>query len=315
MWVGVFPGQGAQYVGIGKTLYDQFPFFRQFIEEAEDVFKRSLGKVFFEGSAQDLQNTENAQVAVFLKSMGLWQALVQEKGLSPYHFSVLAGHSLGEYTALCAAQALSLSQTLALLKARTRCMTQHAPAGSMAAILGLTREEVQPWLKDHCLLANDNSPQQLIISGLPQAMEVCVSRIKEQGIRVIPLKVSGPFHTSFMQGAQDAFNETLSQTTFETPKVPVISNTTATPSLCPKTLKDNLSSHMIQPVLWTQTQRYCAQVGKNLVEIGPGKVLQGLAKQTVPQMSIFGITKAPCLSDPTNALFFSHLAQLMPQPL
>lgn len=310
MWVAAFPGQGSQYIGIGKTLYAHFPFFRQMVEEAQDIFKKSFVDVFFGECADTLNQTQNAQIAIFLKSFGLWRLLMEEKELKPQHFSAIAGHSLGEYTALCAAGTLSFSQTLHLLKARIAHMTQKAPPGMMAAVLGLTKEQVSAYTKDlpDCFLANDNSPKQIILSGTTHDVQACLDKIKAEGVRTVVLKVTGPFHTPLMAQAQEAFGQELEKVQFKKPSIPVISNTTGQTTVDPNILKFNLSRHMTHPVLWQDTQKELVQCGQNFIEIGPGKVLQGLAKQTIPQMHVFGLSKMEGFQDPMNASFFAHLA-------
>ena len=258
-------------------------------EEAEDVLKEPLRHWMFEGEEEELRQTQRAQPCLFVMSMAIMQVLEQEFGVHPSDFSYMAGHSLGEYSALCAAQCLSFSTTLALIKARGHIMAR-APQGAMAAILGLTASDVHGLIaqmdQSHgiCEVANDNSPQQVVISGELEALKVCESlAYGAKAAKVVFLNVSGAFHSSLMGAAQKEFASILEDIEFSSPVCPVISNVSAESSCSPTELKKNLAAQMAHPVLWRTTLLYLQDRGvQSIVEVGPGKVLCGLAKKTIP---------------------------------
>jgi [acyl-carrier-protein] S-malonyltransferase len=285
----LFPGQGSQHVGMGKELYGEFPFLKMLFEEAEDILKEPLRNWMFEGGEEELRHTQRAQPCLFVTSMAIMQVLAQECGVHAGDFAYMAGHSLGEYSALCAAGCLSFSTTLTLIKERGRIMAR-APQGAMAAILGLTASDVQGLIAQMdssqgiCEVANDNSPQQVVVSGEMDALNILKSLAYDcKALKVVFLNVSGAFHSSLMRPAQTEFASILEAIEFAAPVCPVISNVSAESSRSPLELKKNLSAQMAHPVLWRMTLLYLQDRGvQSIVEVGPGKVLCGLAKKTIP---------------------------------
>jgi [acyl-carrier-protein] S-malonyltransferase len=287
-----FPGQGSQAVGMGKELAEAFPEARAVFAEVDDALGQKLSAIMFEGPAETLQLTENAQPALMAVSMAVVRVL-EAKGVSvKSHAAFVAGHSLGEYSALCAAGVFSIADTAKLLKTRGQAMQQAVPVGqgAMAAILGLDLETVLRAVNDAeqgevCGVANDNAPGQVVISGHVAAVNRAIDLLKAAGAkRALPLPVSAPFHCALMRPAADAMDHALSVVTMNAPLVPVVVNVTARPTSDPAEIRKRLVEQVTGMVRWTESVQWLTTDGgvDRLNELGAGKVLTGLAKRIAP---------------------------------
>ncbi|WP_281065559.1 ACP S-malonyltransferase [Jiella sonneratiae] len=289
----VFPGQGSQAVGMGRTLAETYAESRAVFEEVDEALGEKLSALIFEGPEESLTLTENAQPALMAVSLAAMRALEAE-GFAVTAADYVAGHSLGEYSALCAAGAIGVSEAARLLKLRGRAMQAAVPAGEggMAAILGLDAASVA----ELCVRAaegevlspaNDNGGGQIVISGAAAAVARAVALAPEAGAkRAIPLPVSAPFHCSLMAPAAEKMAEALATATIRAPKVPVVSNVTATPTADPAEIRDRLVRQVTGEVRWRESMEYLAGTGvTDLVEIGSGKVLSGLARRIDKRLS------------------------------
>lgn len=285
----VFPGQGSQSVGMGKAMYDNFEAARLVFQEVDDALNQKLSQLLFEGPEDTLMLTENGQPAIMATSVAVFRVLQKECGLDLKQAAkFVAGHSLGEYSALCAAEALNLSDTARLLRLRGQAMQKAVPVGqgAMAAILNLDMDTVARVAEEAaqgeiCTLANDNSPGQVVISGHKTAIDRACELAKEAGAkRALPLAVSAPFHCPLMQPAADAMQAALAETTIKAPVVPVISNVSVQPETDPARIRDLLVQQVTGRVRWTETIEFMKAQGiTETVEIGNGKVLSGLTRR------------------------------------
>jgi [acyl-carrier-protein] S-malonyltransferase len=285
----VFPGQGSQEVGMGRDLADAFAPAREVFEEVDDALGQNLRKVMLEGPVEDLQLTENAQPALMAMSVAVLRVLQAEGNFElGAKCSFVAGHSLGEYSALTAAGTFALADAARVLKERGRAMQQAVPVGkgAMAALLGVELEAAEEIAAAAaqggvCAAANDNAPGQIVISGDAEAVDRALAIAAERGFkRAIKLPVSAPFHCALMQPAADRMAEVLAQTKITFPAVPVIANVTAAPSSDPDEIRKLLIEQVTSRVRW----RECVLAMKShnvdtVVEIGAGKVLTGLTKR------------------------------------
>jgi [acyl-carrier-protein] S-malonyltransferase len=288
----IFPGQGAQFSGMGKDLYAQSEEAKRLFHKADEVLGFKLSNIMFEGSADDLKQTRVTQPAVFCHSVILAQVL----GVVP---DMVAGHSLGEFSALVVNKTLSFEDGLRLVSLRAKAM-QHAcdlQPSTMAAILGLADEKVEEICKsitDTIVVpANYNSPGQLVISGSVEGVQKAMELCKTAGAkRAIQLPVNGAFHSPLMEPARIQLAEAIEKTHFNTPLCPVYQNVTAKPEINPDTIKTNLLVQLTAPVKWTQCiQAMVADGVTEFIEIGPGKVLQGLVKSIAPDVARSGFEK------------------------
>ena len=281
----VFPGQGSQSPGMGKDLAEKFPVARQVFEEADDALGFAISRLCFEGPAEDLQLTENTQPAILTVSVAVFRVL-REMGIEAPAF--VAGHSLGEYSALVAAGVLNLSDAVRTVRARGRYMQEAVPVGTgaMAAILGGELSAVERICAEVrgdqvCSVANFNSPNQSVIAGNTEAVDRAVELLKEIAKRVIKLKVSAPFHCALMKPAQDRLAEDLERLEFNNPAMPVVTNVDARPTTAPHELRDALVRQVSSPVRWVESVQLLIEQGVDtFIEAGPGKVLSGLMRQT-----------------------------------
>lgn len=285
----VFPGQGSQEVGMGKALADAFAPAREVFQEVDDALGQNLSKLMFEGPDDELRLTENAQPALMAVSMAVMRTLGAEGGFSlDGKVDYVAGHSLGEYSALAAAGAFSLGDAARLLKARGRAMQEAVPVGegAMAALLGLdldvAREVAEAAAQGEvCQAANDNAPGQVVVSGHTAAVERALEIAKEKGAkRALLLPVSAPFHCSLMAPAADVMAEALEKTEISAPVVPLVANVTAESVVDPDTIRRQLVEQVTGAVRWRESVLYMKDKGVDrLAEAGAGKVLSGLARR------------------------------------
>jgi len=296
----VFPGQGSQTVGMGKALAEAFPAAREVFAQVDAALGEPLSKLIFEGPDAALTLTANAQPALMATSLAALRALESEAGLDVARDAAfVAGHSLGEYSALCAAGALSLQDTARLLRVRGAAMQQAVPvgAGAMAAILGLDLDAVTAIAAEAakdggvCQAANDNGGGQVVISGAKAAVERAMEIAKAKGAkRALPLPVSAPFHCALMQPAAFAMAAALATTTIVRPKVPLVANVAAGPLSDPEAIRASLVSQVTGAVRWRESVLYMSSAGvDNFVEIGAGKVLSGLIRRLVEGASILNV--------------------------
>lgn len=285
----VFPGQGSQAVGMGRELAEAFEVARHTFEEVDDALNQRLSRLMVEGPEADLTLTENAQPALMAVSVAVMRVLASEGGVDlSKHATFVAGHSLGEYSALCAAGAFTLADTARLLKLRGQAMQKAVPVGqgAMAALLGADLEQAQAIAADAaqgevCSIANDNSVGQVVISGSAEAIDRAIVLAAERGLkRSVRLPVSAPFHCSLMQPAADAMAEALANVTISAPVVPVVANVTASAVSDPNAIRRLLVEQVTGMVRWRECVLFMKEQGvERLVEVGSGKVLAGLTKR------------------------------------
>lgn len=287
----IFPGQGSQAVGMGKALADASPAAREVFQEVDDALGQNLFRLMSEGPEDQLTLTENAQPAIMANAIATLRVLEKEGGISlADKAAFVAGHSLGEYSALCAAQALDLATTARLLKLRGQAMQAAVPVGigAMAALLGADIDRAQALADvaaegEVCTVANDNDPTQVVISGHKGAIDRAVARVKDHGIkRGVLLPVSAPFHCPLMQPAADAMAEALATAALVPPLVPVFANVTAAPVADPAAIRELLVSQVTGRVRWRESVIAMAAAGvTGFVEFG-GKVLAPMVKRSAP---------------------------------
>lgn len=278
----VFPGQGAQFVGMGRDLYDSNAQAKQLFEEANKILGFQITDIIFEGTEEELKQTKVTQPAVFIHSY--ISAVVSEEGIKA---DMMAGHSLGEFTALATAGALSYEDALRLVSKRAMAMQKacELQPSTMAAIIGLQDKQVEELCAsvegETVILANYNSPEQSVISGSVAGVNKVCELAKEAGAkRALPLNVSGAFHSPFMESARESLATAIKETPFSRPSCPIYQNVDALPHTDPEEIRDNLIKQLTAPVRWTQTVLNMHKDGaETFVEYGPGKVLQGLIKR------------------------------------
>jgi [acyl-carrier-protein] S-malonyltransferase len=295
----IFPGQGSQAVGMGRDLAAAFPAARLVFEEVDETLKQKLSKLMFEGPEAELTLTANAQPALMATSVAVLRVLEAEAKLDlATAVAFVAGHSLGEYSALAAARSFSLADAARLLRLRGEAMQKAVPVGdgAMAAVLGLDVEAVQAiageaakapdGTTEICQVGNDNAPGQVVLSGAKAAVERAIAIAKTKGKRALPLPVSAPFHCAMMKPAADAMAEALERTTMAPPRVPVVANVTAAAVSDPATIRDLLVQQVTAMVRWRESCLYMKGRGvATVVELGAGKVLTGLAKRIDPELA------------------------------
>jgi len=288
-----FPGQGSQAVGMGKDLAATYQEARNVFAEVDEALGQKFSAIMFDGPDETLRLTENAQPALMAVSVAVTRVLASRGFALKDHAAYVAGHSLGEYSALAAAEAFSLGDAARLLKIRGQAMQQAVPVGqgAMAAILGLDLETVLKAVNDAsdgevCGVANDNAPGQVVISGHVAAVNRAIELLKAAGAkRALPLPVSAPFHCALMRPAADAMEHALNQVTVRSPVVPVVANVIAAPISDPEEIKKRLVEQVTGMVRWTECVNWLVKDGgvTQLVELGSGKVLAGLAKRITPE--------------------------------
>lgn len=281
----IFPGQGAQYTGMGKNLYEKYPIVKELFKQANRILKFDLTRIMFEGSSEDLRQTKVTQPAIFLHSVALAKVLGDD-----FHPDMVAGHSLGEFSALVANGTLDFEDGLKLVAQRAFAMQKACEAveSTMAAVIALgddVVEKICSQIKDDVVVAaNYNCPGQVVISGSKTAIEKVTPMLKEAGAkRVLPLAVGGAFHSPLMEPARLELAEAIMETKFQQGICPIYQNVTAQPVSSIDIIRENLVSQLTSPVRWTQTIQNMAAAGTTqFVEVGPGTVLQGLVKKIAP---------------------------------
>lgn len=277
----VFPGQGAQFVGMGKDLYDKSPIAKELFEKANDILGFRITDLMFSGTDEDLKQTKVTQPAIFLHSVILAKVLGND-----FKPEMVAGHSLGEFSALVANGALSFEDGLVLVSKRAMAMQKacEVEPSTMAAVLGLDDEKVEEIcasIDEVVVAANYNCPGQLVISGSIKGIETACLKLTEAGAkRALKLAVGGAFHSPLMEPARQELEAAIAATKFSTPICPVYQNVNAMPTSNPEEIKKNLISQLTAPVRWTQTVKNMIEGGAtSFTELGPGNVLQGLIKK------------------------------------
>jgi [acyl-carrier-protein] S-malonyltransferase len=312
----IFPGQGSQTVGMGKALAEAFPSAREVFQEVDDALNQKLSTIIFEGPEDQLTLTENAQPAIMASSLAIARVLEKEMGVTLIsQAQFVAGHSLGEYSALAAAGTFSLSDTARLLKTRGQAMQAAVPAGQggMAAVIGMETALLEEVVKqaaeeagagEVCVLANYNSPGQVVISGSAKAIARACELAKEKGAkRALPLAVSAPFHSPLMAPAAKVMEEALCKVQMRAPAVPLVANVNAAIEQEAARIRSLLVEQVTGAVRWEDSMRLLAAQGvTRVVEIGVGKVLSGLMKRIAPEV------EAVCIAGPEDLDGFAKLA-------
>ncbi len=304
----IFPGQGSQTVGMGKELFDNFPASREIFQEADDALGFSLSEMCFNGTAEDLALTENTQPAILTSSVAAFRAMASEGFPLP---DFVAGHSLGEYSALVAANALSFSDAVKTVRKRGQYMQEAVPigVGAMAAIMGLPLETIEIGCAEAaedqvCSPANINSPAQTVIAGNAEAIDRACEILKERGAkRAIKLNVSAPFHCALMLPAQKKLADDLMAIDFQDLRFPIIENVTSEQNSKGVRVRQALTLQVSNPVRWAQSvENLIIEEVDTFIEVGTGKVLMGLVKQINRDVRILNIENADSLKNTLNNL-------------
>ena len=293
----IFPGQGSQLVGMGKDLHDKHSLIQDLFKEADDILGFSLSKLVLNGPKEELDLTENTQPAIFLISYSIFKLIKEEFKIDLNKAAFFAGHSLGEYSALTSAGALSFSDTLKILKIRGKAMQSSVPkgVGGMVAVLGSEIEIVESIINENkdkyeCYVANDNSLGQIVLSGKIEDLEKMMIDLKAANIKNIKLPVSAPFHCKLMNKATLVMNEEIAKLNFKEPSNILISNVTGKEISSSDQLKDLLIKQIESRVRWRESVSLMIEKGTNqFIEIGPGKVLSGLIKRIDKNIKVSAI--------------------------
>lgn len=296
----LFPGQGSQSVGMGRTLAESFAPAREVFEEVDEALNQKLSKLMWAGPDSELMLTENAQPAIMAASLAVIRVLIQEAGLDLMrHARLAAGHSLGEYSALCAAGSLALADTARLLRTRGHAMQDAVPPGegAMSALIGIEVPDAEAAATEAaaqggtCVVANDNAPGQVVISGTKEAVERAGQFAKEKGARrVMPLAVSAPFHSPLMEPAARKMRDALAAATIRPPAVPIVSNVTAAETNEPELIRQLLVEQVTSRVRWRESVLSFRSLGVDVtVEAGGGRVLTGMVKRIDPELALVSL--------------------------
>ena len=309
----IFPGQGSQAVGMGQALAEAFGPAREVFEEVDEALGQKLSKLMKDGPEDQLTLTENAQPALMAVSLAVMRTLEREFGLGVEKAAFVAGHSLGEYSALAAAEALRLDDTARLLKLRGQAMQRAVPvgAGAMASLIGPKTDVA---LADEaaaagaalgvCVVANDNNQGNVVISGAKAAVDAAIEKAKELGARAIPLNVSAPFHCPLMQPAADEMAAALAEAAILAPRTPLVANVTARPTNDPEEIRRLLVQQVTGRVRWRESMEWLAGPGgvTRFAEAGAGKVLSGMAKRIAPDAEAVALNAPADLEAFANSL-------------
>ncbi len=290
----IFPGQGSQNIGMAKELYQNFDYVRGYFSKANEILNTNLSRIIFDGPKEELDKTHNTQPAIFLVSYSIFKVIENETKFEIKKAKYFAGHSLGEYSALCCAEAISFEQTINLLKHRGNAMQNAVPngEGGMMAVLGKSVEEITKILNENsknfsCFIANDNTNGQLVISGKLNNLKMLSNELNLNNIKYVYLPVSAPFHCPLMKVATNTMEQIIIDTEFKDPFVEIISNVTASPTNNSKDIKNLLIQQIEKPVRWRESINKMISSGVNsFIEIGPGKVLSGLVKRIDRNMKL-----------------------------
>ena len=285
----LFPGQGSQYVGMGKEFFENFREAREVFQEADDVLHLPISSLCFQGPEEALNLTENTQPAVLTTSIAVLRVLQAEKGVVP---RLAAGHSLGEYSALVVSGALAFADAVQIVRLRGRFMQEAVPVGegAMAAILGMERRQVEKLCEEAAqgevlTPANFNCPGQIVIAGHAKAVERAMERVKQEGKKAVPLPVSAPFHSPLMKPAGERLEKVLEGIPIQDLKIPVVTNVEADINRSKERVKELLVTQVWSPVRWEESMQKITEDGiEQILEIGPGKVLSGLMKRINPKV-------------------------------
>ena len=283
----IFPGQGSQSVGMAKDLYNKFKIVKELFSQADEILKFSITKLILDGPKEELDQTENTQPAMFLVGYSIFQLIKKDFNIDLNKANYFAGHSLGEYTALACAEALSFSETLRLLRIRGKSMQEAVPKGEggMVAILGSTFDTIEKIIIENnnnykCYIANDNSNGQLVVSGKINDLDLLIKDLKKNNIKSIKLSVSAPFHCKLMKNATKIMQNEIQKCDFKNPKNTLISNVTSQEVNDASLLKELLVKQIESRVRWRENVNLMLEKKVNqFIEIGPGKVLSGLIKR------------------------------------
>ncbi len=283
----LFPGQGSQSIGMAKDLYSNFSYVKSLFDKADEILKKPLSKLILEGPKEDLDHTENTQPAIFLASYSFFNVIKKETSFDIDSAKFFAGHSLGEYSALASANAITFEQTINLLKVRGKAMQSAVPKGQggMMAILGTEVEKINEILNSNkknfqCYVANDNSVGQIVVSGNLKDLEMFSETLNVNKIKNIKLPVSAPFHCELMKPATELMRNEITKTEFNIPTNDIISNVTAKQTRNPEEIKNLLIEQIEKPVRWRESVINMINFNvEKFIEIGPGKVLSGLVKR------------------------------------
>lgn len=301
----LFPGQGSQSVGMGKDLYDNYDAAKEVFMTSDEILNKDITNICFNGPEEDLKQTSNTQPAIVTMSIAALEALKSKLDIKPDY---VAGHSLGEYCAMYAAGVMDLKTTLSAIQMRANLMSE-VKGGSMAAVINANADVLDSALKEassagYVDVANYNSPQQVVITGDTQAVKKTGEILLENGVkRFVELPVSGAFHSEYMKDAGSKFEIFVSDLNLKDAKIPVITNVDAQETVSAKDFEEKMPKQIYSSVHWTQTIQKMAQNGVEIfIEIGPGKVLAGLNKKTVPDLKVFNIYDNATLENTVNSL-------------
>ncbi len=306
----LFPGQGSQIIGMGSEFFDNFAKVKRIFKEADEKLNFNISKIILNGPENKLQLTQNTQPAILTVSYSIFKILKEEFNFDLKQIKFFAGHSLGEYSALVCAGSLTFHDALYLLYERGKAMQEAVPIGkgAMIAVLGINIDEVRELILKFqnnsagiCEIANDNAKGQVIISGDSESVKKFQLFIKEKKIKSIPLKVSAPFHCSLMKSAAETMREKINNTKFIDPKFNIISNVKALPETDVKNIKNLLIDQIFKTVKWRESIIYIYNKGvTNFIEIGPGKVLNGMVKRTLNNVKSFSINSIADIKNLVN---------------
>ncbi len=303
----IFPGQGSQFVGMGKEFYDNFDYVREYFLIADEILKKKLSQIILEGPKEQLDLTQNTQSAIFLVSFSIFKVLEKETNFNIKDAKFYAGHSLGEYSALCCADSINFKQTINLLMSRGMAMQNAVPKGEggVTAILGAKIDEINAILKDksrfHCFIANDNSVGQIVVSGTLNSIKILETELVKKKIKFVQLQVSAPFHCPLMKKATIEMENKILDTNFKDPSISIISNVTASPQNNSEEIKKLLIHQIEKPVRWRESVLNMIDLGINrFIEIGPGKVLSGLIKRIDRNIKLNQVNNLTDIKNITN---------------